>query len=104
MNNKILACDLRKQGISIIKIAKQLGVSKSSVSVWTRGVTLSKQQKKQLLHREISDEQAIAHSNTFKIRRKTYQDVGRFKAKGLNKKSTLYIAGCMLYWGEGTKS
>lgn len=95
------ACLLRKQGISIIKIAKQLGVAKSSVSAWTRGVTLTDEQKEILLKRTISDEQALAHSNTFRIRRQNYQDKGKTQIKN---NDPLYIAGCMLYWGEGTKN
>jgi transposase-like protein len=95
------AKEMRKQGVSIIKIAKALGVAKSSVSVWTRGITLTKKQRQQLLHREVSDEQALAHSNTFKIRRQQFQDKGRKKVK---QNDPLYIAGCMLYWGEGTKN
>ncbi|HKQ22292.1 MAG TPA: hypothetical protein VJS91_09655, partial [Nitrososphaeraceae archaeon] len=91
---------LRKQGISIIKIAKQLGVAKSSVSVWTKGITLSEKQKQQLLHREISDTRAISLSNTFKLRRQQYQDRGKERIK---QGDPLYVAGCMLYWGEGSK-
>jgi hypothetical protein len=97
---KVKACELRKQGISIIKIAEQLGVAKSSISVWTRGVTLTKTQKAKLLTREITDEQALAHSNIFRIRRLAAQDVGKQR---VYKEDALYIAGCMLYWGEGNK-
>lgn len=98
---KTKAIEMRKQGISIIKIAKELGVSKSSVSVWTRDITLTEKQKEQLLHREVSDKQALAHSNIFKIKRQQYQNKGREKIK---EGDLLYIAGCMLYWGEGNKS
>lgn len=95
------AKELRKQGISIIKIADQLGVSKSTISVWTRGITLTDDQKQKLLYREITDERVEAHSNVFKIRRLEYQKRGQLKIK---KADPLYIAGCMLYWGEGTKN
>lgn len=95
------AIEMRKQGISIIKIGQELGVAKSSVSVWTRGITLTEEQRYALDHRECSDERALAQSNTFRIRRLQFQDAGR---KRITKNDPLYIAGCMLYWGEGTKS
>lgn len=94
------AIEMRKNGVSIIKIAKELGVAKSTISVWTRGVTLTEDQKSLLLHREISTERSSAHSNIFRIRRQQYQDKGKKKIK---ENDPLYIAGCMLYWGEGTK-
>lgn len=95
------AIEMRKQGISIIKIGKELGVAKSSVSVWTRGITLTDAQKEKLAHRFISSERAAAHSSIFRTRRQQYQDKGKERIK---ENDPLYIAGCMLYWGEGTKS
>lgn len=95
------AIEMRKKGISIIKIGKELGVAKSTVSVWTRGVTLTQEQRHALAHRPCSTERAIAHSNTFKIRRLQFQEIGKEKIK---KAEPLYIAGCMLYWGEGSKN
>lgn len=95
------AREMRKQGVSIIKIAKQLKVAKSSVSVWTRGITLTFDQRTKLAQRFVSDEQALAHSNTFRIRRQQSQDKGKDK---IRKGESLYIAGCMLYWGEGSKN
>lgn len=93
--------ELRKQGISIIKIAKELGVSKSSISTWTKNIVLTEEQQFALSHRPCSDRQAEAHSNTFRIRRQLCQDKGKKKIK---ENDPLYIAGCMLYWGEGLKS
>lgn len=61
------AVEMRKQGISIIKIGEQLGVAKSSISVWTRGVTLTDEQRHALNYRVSSDERAVAQSNTFRI-------------------------------------
>ncbi len=39
-------------------------------------------------------------STTYKNRRQAYQDIGRARIK---EESPLYVAGCMLYWGEGHK-
>jgi transposase len=48
---RALAIEMRSEGLSIEKISRVLGVSKGSVSVWVRGVELTHDQKKSLLHR-----------------------------------------------------
>lgn len=95
------AKQLRLQGTSIKQIAKQLNIANSTASVWTRGITLTPEQVEKLATREITDEQAIAHGNIFRNRRLVSQDIGR---KRVYKEDPLYLAGCMLYWGEGNKS
>lgn len=92
---------LRQQGMSVKKIAKQLGIANSTASLWTRSITLTDEQKQKLLAREITDEQAIAHSNFFKDQRLSAQQKGRIRMR--REKESLYLAGCMLYWGEGGK-
>jgi transcriptional regulator with XRE-family HTH domain len=42
---KIQAREIRKKGISIVQIAKQLGVTKGSVSLWCRDIVLSPEQQ-----------------------------------------------------------
>jgi len=100
MELKEQAIQLRLRGLSIKKIAKILGRAKSTISVWTRGITLTSEQKLALDKREITDEQALAHSNLFKMKRQSYQDKGKER---ISQGDPLYIAGCMLYWGEGSK-
>lgn len=97
---KSQAIQLRKQGLSINNISSQLGIAKSTVSLWTRGITLSEDQKQKLKTREFTDEQALAHSNHFRTKRQSYQDKGKIR---IYQNDPLYIAGCMLYWGEGAK-
>ena len=69
--------------------------------MWTRGITLTPEQKEKLLKREITNERAVAHGNLFRNRRLAAQIVGR---KRVYEEDPLYLAGCMLYWGEGNKS
>lgn len=92
---------LRNDGWSVNRIAKQLNVAKSTVSLWTRGVNLTEEQKNKLISRQINDAQAMATSNYWRKKRIANQRKGRNRIK-LNE--PLYIAGCMLYWGEGSKS
>lgn len=96
------AIDMRRNGVSIIKIAKILGVSKSSISTWTRDVLLTEEQRKSLSHRDNSA-RSIAISNTSRIRREQFQNKGRNRIKTVDEIGALYVAGCMLYWGEGAK-
>jgi hypothetical protein len=95
------AKQLRLQGASINQIAKQLKIAKSTASLWTRSITLTPKQIEGLLSREITDEQAIAHGNIFRNKRLAAQNIGRER---VYKEDPLYLAGCMLYWGEGNKS
>lgn len=50
-DEKEKAITLRKQGLSVNKIAKEVGVSKSTVSLWVKSVKISDKQKKQLRKR-----------------------------------------------------
>jgi len=91
------ARDLRREGISINKIADSLGVSKSSVSIWVRDVELSEEQAGELMKRKLSG----TNSSSFREKRKAYQQEGRLKA---SVRDIDHAIGCMLYWGEGSKA
>ncbi len=99
------ARQLRTQGISVIQIAEQLGVSKGSVSVWVRDIELTPSQIENLKksnHRQAG--QLIgAKANQQKAleKRKKWQEFGRIKAREGN---LLHMKGCMLYWAEGAKN
>lgn len=94
---------LRKEdGLSIMDISKKLGVSKSSVSLWVRDIQLSDIQMIKLQEKKPgSYKGAKAVKNKFKEFRIQCQDNGR---KRIINNDILFIAGCMLYWGEGAKS
>ncbi|MDD1750313.1 MAG: helix-turn-helix domain-containing protein [Methanothrix sp.] len=95
------ARQLRAQGWSIKHIARELGVSPSSVSVWVRDVQFTEAQRQELLGRNPRMDfydRVIAEGRE---RRRGYQDSGREKARA---KDPLHLAGCMLYWAEGAKS
>ncbi|MBA3533585.1 MAG: hypothetical protein H0T73_16825, partial [Ardenticatenales bacterium] len=96
---------LRQEGKAINEIARILGVSKASVSVWVRDIELTEEQKAQLTkqQRSFKAQSAGAQANREKFRefRIAYQEAGRSKAR---EGSSLHMAGCMLYWAEGTKA
>lgn len=99
------AKELRKAGMSVKKIAKQLNVTPSSVSLWVRNVSLTEEQKEKLLSDNPAFNKQIngAKRRSFlaKQLRSSYQEEGRMIAKTNNQ---LHAMGCMLYWGEGSKS
>jgi transcriptional regulator with XRE-family HTH domain len=95
----------RDHGLSIKEIARLVGVSQSSVSVWVRDIDLSDDQHAVLrLHNKIYDGQrkgrAIAAENR-RSERVAAQEHGRLCARG---EEQLFTAGCMLYWAEGGKN
>jgi hypothetical protein len=95
--------ELRKSGASIKDIAKELKVSSSSVSLWVRDLEYPKDVVRERL-RVKNSIRATKHAETirslFRIRRSSYQEIGRKLAK---KNESLFISGCSLYWAEGAK-
>jgi len=97
---------LRKEGgMAVGKIAKKLGVSKSSVSLWVRDIELTEEQEVMLEVCNPIRNTQIRGNNGLKEKcrniREKWQTQGRHKAKT---KNSLFAAGCMLYWGEGSKN
>lgn len=98
------AIRLRSDGMSIRKIAETLGVALASVSIWTREVSLTDEQKMALRQEANSAEKMKkmqdAHSRRSLERRERWQKEGKEMAVSAGPE---FIAGCMLYWAEGTK-
>ena len=93
---------LRKEGKSIKEITKLLKVSKSSVSVWVRDIALSKEQLDSLYGRRGAPNGAKVIKEKYTQIRRGYQKDGVEMAAQITQ--PLFVAGCMLYWAEGTKS
>jgi transcriptional regulator with XRE-family HTH domain len=94
----------RDEGASIKDIARRVGVSVSSVSLWVRDIELTPAQHEALAARNVAYNRQM--SGTWKqaaIRRAeriAYQKEGRRLARACD---PLFVAGCMLYWAEGGK-
>lgn len=99
---------LRKQGLSLLDIARQLNVSKSTVRNWTRNTRVSQKSKNILKDRYIREATArIMHIQDIKRKsidnkRHTLQKEGVRDLKDL--KDPLFFLGLGLYWGEGNKN
>ncbi len=95
----------QEEGLSLTKISDILNVSKSSVSLWVRDIQLTDRQRSILLESNPVYNNEYRGANNLHEKHKNirlgYQKKGREKIK---EQDPEYIAGCMLYWAEGTKS
>lgn len=95
-----LARELRLElGMPMKQIASRLGVSVSSVHLWTGDIELSEDQSAINL-RAAGEKRAQQWVAVNRRRRAGYQDEGRARAR---QQDPLHRAGCMLYWAEGGK-
>lgn len=98
------AIRLRKQEMSYSQIKKKLKVSKSTLSIWLRNYPLSKQRIREL--RDCNEQRIEKYRETRrKNKENRLQETYKVQKKlllPLNKRE-IFIAGLLLYWGEGTK-
>ena len=111
MTNIILknkAIILRQDGHTYGEIKKELGLAKSTLSNWLSTIALTKMQIDLLNQNKIDKRQITAEkislikSQKRELKLSEYYDVEFRKFKKLGSRE-LYVAGLMLYWGEGTK-
>lgn len=106
---KLTAIKLRKSGHSIRNIAKQLSVSRSSVSLWCENIILTQKQMS-LLHKNMvlggySGRMAGVSSN--KEKRRLLVSKANKEAEnsiGTLSKRDISMISLGLYWGEGSKN
>lgn len=103
------ARSMRKNGISIVIIAKKLDVSKSSVSMWCRDIILTQEQNERLnKNRGVSfmnGRRLGAETNRLK-KLKAIESANTLGLKTIRKisKRDLLLACVALYWCEGSKT
>lgn len=102
------ALALRKQEMSYSQIKKILRISKSTLSYWLRDYPLSEQRIKELKRIGVRKREQTIERFRKTMRRKrekrlteTYQTQKQLILPLSNRE--LFIAGLLLYWGEGTK-
>jgi transposase-like protein len=102
---KIKAIELRKSGMSIKEIAKTLGISSGTSSLWLRNIELTEEQKQVLRAKNpIYNDHHMAskmRAHCARERRLKYREEGKIMAR---KNEFLHSFVCALYWGEGSKS
>jgi transposase-like protein len=106
---KLQALKLRRAGESIKEIAKKLGVSRSSASLWVRDIELTAEQREYLQTRQIASGHRGRMMGTEMNRNKRLQRIEDAKEYAkldipTLSKQDLFFVGLGLYWGEGVKS
>jgi AcrR family transcriptional regulator len=95
----------REEGLSIRDIERRLGVARSSVSLWVRDIELTREQQEALLARNRARTRQLAGNAIVaakaRHRRASAQKQGRLLA---GSGDPLHVAGCMLFWAEGSKN
>jgi transposase-like protein len=106
---KTRAFALRREGRSIKEIARHIGVSSGTVSIWVRDLSLTPAQAR-LLHKRQSDagmKGRLAGAETNRRKKRYAQDRAKEEAEAKYQTLTreqLFYLGLGLYWGEGVKS
>ena len=105
-SDKHLALKLRRQGKSYNKISKEFNIPKSTLSDWFSQLGWSKDIKNELTRR--ANYIAIKRLRLFNKKRREIWEQWREKAREqarrdfpLLKNNPLFIAGLIIYWGEG---
>jgi transcriptional regulator with XRE-family HTH domain len=95
---------LRSEGKSVKEIAKEVGVSPGSVSLWVKNIALTEDQKRHLASKIGGWRFGVSARLTSrnKSKRVEWQNAGRGLAKRFAGEKT-FVAGCVLYWAEGEK-
>ncbi len=107
IKKKILAQELRRKGLSINEITKELNMHKSgSISKWCRDIHLTPEQIKRLAEKQESGSYKGRMLAVEKLRKDRLEEVKLMKIEGLKEigrinKRDLFIAGIGMYWSEG---
>lgn len=105
---RLKARELRRQGISVKKISKDLGVSKGTASIWVRDIILSVEQLQALKKSMIIGGELGRLKGSLMQKERRLKLIEESKKNGIKTISNLnerelLIAGLALYWGEGAK-
>lgn len=96
-----------EEGLPFKRIATRLGVSPSTAHAWTRDIAVSESQRERNLvgpggpqNPDTLTARAAEWSRRWRDTRLRFQEEGRRRAR---EGGPLHMAGCMLYWAEGSK-
>jgi|SRR3989338_4258774 len=100
------AITLRKRGYSLSEIHRELGVAKSSVSLWVRDVSLSPSVKSKLLDKftsgQLKSQEVLREKHLNKLARIQSEVAKDFTDFDYSRVNKLVICS-LLYWCEGNK-
>lgn len=96
------AVELRKEGWSTTRIAKELGVSKSTSYLWCKDVEITEEQKRQLYKNQTSTWRKGVEVWVKKCRESRLMSQQNGKSD-VDRYNWEHAAACMLWWAEGDK-
>ena len=101
---KIIAVELRKQGLSYSEILKEISVAKSTLALWLQSVGLSKKQKQRLTEKKLASAKrgGLKKKENRILRAKLIKEEAQKEIGQLSKREK-WLIGVALYWAEGTK-
>lgn len=104
LEQKILAIQLRKEGLSYSEILKQVQVAKATLSVWFKEVGLSVPQKQRLTQKRLD----AAKRGAMKRKQQRIDITKKITNEAINETASLdkkvfWMVGAALYWAEGNK-
>lgn len=99
---------LRIQGFGVKTIARTIGVSSSTVSLWCKDIMLSPEQIEELQRRARDPYYGLRYMNVQRQKEKRLKLITSLLKQGAKEvgkltKRELFIAGIALYWAEGFK-
>jgi transcriptional regulator with XRE-family HTH domain len=99
---RLAARRLRAEGWSVKEIERELGVARSSASMWVRDVAIDPEARARLAQRvhigiRVSAERRASAARSLRL---SYHERGRHL---IYEHDATYAAGCALYWAEGAK-
>ena len=105
---RIKAREMRSKGMSLRSISKELGVAKSTASLWTDDIILSVNQLQKIRKSwlKATESSRLKGSLMQKLRRlNTAKKMEEFGAQRFKKLANdeFFVAGIALYWAEGSK-
>ena len=107
LDEKNKAIKLRNKGYAINRIAKEIGVAKSSISLWVRDIKLTAEQTKKLKSLPFTSS-AIESRRNSRLKnehdkRQNIISMAQAEIPNINQ-NNLWLIGVMLYWAEGGKT
>ena len=99
---RALAVAMRLEGRSYNQIRQELGVSKSSLSLWLRDIPLTAEQTA-AINSQATANRGAAIASRNQRRRDAITAVARDEITELSERE-LFIAGVVAYWAEGAKN
>lgn len=105
---RLKARELRSKGVSVKSIARELGIAKSTASLWVRDVILSIEQLEKLLDHAVKGAELGRFRSALKQKRERIDRFKNGEKQGVREVGSLserefFMTGLALYWAEGNK-